>query len=205
MRFSDDFEDSQLDTEVWVPHYLPMWSSRAESAAVYSVAGSELRLSIPSDQGLWCPGEHDPLRVSGIQSGVFSGEVGSTIGQQPFREGVVVRDEHPPWGWGSPQGLVVEAGAGRDGSPPRWRAGGWTGGEERPPRSRESLSRGIRGTRAGARETVRRGRWECDGSAPATSSAPSRARRPESRSRRRRATRTRGSRAETVSRSSASG
>jgi hypothetical protein len=61
-EFSDDFDASALDTGVWVPHYLPMWSSRAESAATYAVAGSELRLTIPPDQRLWCPGDHDPLR-----------------------------------------------------------------------------------------------------------------------------------------------
>ena len=99
--FVDDFEGTELDTEVWIPHYLPMWSSRAETAATYRVAGSELRLTIPPDHGLWCPDEHDPpLRVSGIQSGILSGEVGSTRGQQPFRDGLVVKEQQPAqWGW----------------------------------------------------------------------------------------------------------
>jgi hypothetical protein len=99
--FADDFDGAGLDTEVWVPHYLPMWSSRAQSAATYELAESELRLTIPPDQGLWCEGEHEPpLRVSGIQSGVFSGPVGSTIGQQPFRDGAIVREAQPTlWGW----------------------------------------------------------------------------------------------------------
>jgi hypothetical protein len=105
--FLDDFDAAELDTDVWVPHYLPMWSSRAESAAAYAVDGSELRLSIPPEHGLWCPGEHEPLRVSGIQSGVFSGPVGSTIGQQPFRDGVVVRELQPThWGWTPHYGLL---------------------------------------------------------------------------------------------------
>jgi hypothetical protein len=97
--FADDF-DRDLNTDVWVPHYLPQWSSRAESTATYAVAGSELRLTIPPEQGLWCPGDHDPLKVSGIQSGVFSGPVGSTIGQQPAHDGVLVREFQPAqWGW----------------------------------------------------------------------------------------------------------
>jgi hypothetical protein len=105
--FSNDFDGSELDTDVWVPHYLPMWSSRAETAASYAVADSELRLTIPPDHGLWCPGDHDPLRVSGIQSGVFSGPVGSTIGQQPFRDGLVVREHQPThWGWTPHYGLL---------------------------------------------------------------------------------------------------
>ena len=98
--FLDDFDGAALDTEVWVPHYLPQWSSRARSAATYVVSMSQLRLTIPSSQGLWCPADHAPLRVSGIQSGVFSGPVGSTIGQQPVREGAVVREAQPTrWGW----------------------------------------------------------------------------------------------------------
>jgi hypothetical protein len=105
--FLDDFDGDDLDISVWVPHYLPMWSSRAESAATYATVGSELRLTISPGQGLWCPQDHDPLRVSGIQSGIFSGEVGSTIGQQPFREGLVVREFQPThWGWTPEYGLL---------------------------------------------------------------------------------------------------
>lgn len=108
MSFRDDFEGDQLDLSVWIPHYLPQWSSRADSAATYQVAGSQLRLSIPPEQGLWCPAEHDgPLRVSGIQSGVFSGEVGSTVGQQPFRDGLRVRQAQPTqWGWTPHYGVL---------------------------------------------------------------------------------------------------
>ena len=101
MPFADDFPAASLDTSVWVPHYLPMWSSRAQSAATFELAESELRLTIPVDQGRWCEGDHEPpLRVSGIQSGVCSGPVGSTSGQQPYREGLRVREQQPAqWGW----------------------------------------------------------------------------------------------------------
>ena len=98
--FLDHFDGSELDTSVWVPHYLPQWSSRAASAATYAVRDSSLHLTIPVEQGLWCPDEHDPLRVSGVQSGVFSGPVGSTVGQQPLHEGSVVREaQETLWGW----------------------------------------------------------------------------------------------------------
>lgn len=99
--FSDDFDGHDLDRSVWIPHYLPQWSSRAESAATYRVTGSQLRLSIPVEQRRWCPEEHEePLRVSAIQSGVFAGEVGSSVGQQPFRDGLRVREAQPvQWGW----------------------------------------------------------------------------------------------------------
>jgi Glycosyl hydrolases family 16 len=136
--FFDDFDGPDLDTDVWVPHYLPQWSSRAESAATYTVDGSELRLTIPPEQGLWCRDEHEPpLRVSGIQSGVFSGDVGSTIGQQPFRDGLEVREAQPAhWGW-TPEYGLLEVRARLDLSP-RSMASVWMIGlEEEPTRSGE--------------------------------------------------------------------
>jgi hypothetical protein len=136
-RFFDDFDAPDLDTEVWVPHYLPQWSSRAESAATYVTDGSELRLTIPPEQGLWCPGEHDPLRVSGIQSGVFSGPVGSTIGQQPFRDGAVVREFQPTqWGW-TPRYGLLEVRARMDLSPRSMAAVWMVGLEDEPNRCAE--------------------------------------------------------------------
>jgi Glycosyl hydrolases family 16 len=136
--FSDDFDGPGLDTEVWVAHYLPQWSSRAESAATYDVAGSELRLTIPADQGLWCAGDHEPpLRVSGVQSGVWSGPAGSTAGQQPYRDGLVVREAQPArWGW-TPRYGAIEVRARMELSP-RSMASAWLAGvEDEPPRSGE--------------------------------------------------------------------
>jgi len=93
MAFSDDFDGPGLDRAAWLPHYLPHWSSREASAATFAVEDSELRLTIPVRQGLWCEGDHEPpLRVSGVQSGSLSG-------QQPFRDGQRVRSEEPAW-WG---------------------------------------------------------------------------------------------------------
>jgi hypothetical protein len=103
-RFSGD----TLDSEIWFPYYLPHWSSRSRSAATYSIQDGELRLSIPADQPLWCPDLHqEPLRVSCIQSGSFAGPLGSSIGQQPFREGLEVREEQPTlWGYTPHYGRV---------------------------------------------------------------------------------------------------
>ena len=138
MAFRDDFDGHELDRAVWVPHYLPQWSSRALSAATYEVAGSELRLSIPREQGLWCPDEHDePLRVSGVQSGVFSGEVGSTVGQQPFRDGLVVREAQPAhWGW-TPHYGVLEVRARMELTARSMASVWWVGIEDEPQRSGE--------------------------------------------------------------------
>ena len=138
IAFFDDFDGPDLDLAVWVPHYLPQWSSRAESAATYEVAGSELRLTIPPQQGVWCEGDHEPpLRVSGVQSGVFSGAVGSTVGQQPFRDGQVVREHQPAqWGW-TPEYGLIEVRARMELSP-RSMASVWMVGlEEQPDRCGE--------------------------------------------------------------------
>jgi hypothetical protein len=94
--FAEEFDAPTLDTSVWLPHYLPAWSSRAQTAATYEIRDSCLRLSIPPSQGLWMAAEHPtPLRVSGVQTGNFSGPLGSTIGQQPLSGGSVVREEQP--------------------------------------------------------------------------------------------------------------
>ena len=45
--------------------------------------------------------------MSGIQSGNFSGPVGSTIGQQPYRDGVTVREQQQTfWGWTPEHGYI---------------------------------------------------------------------------------------------------
>lgn len=91
------FTGPDLDPSRWMASYLPAWSSRAASAATYDLGPAGLRLSIPPQHPLWCPDLHeDPLRVSAVQSGSWSGPVGSTRGQQPFRGGLRVREEQPP-------------------------------------------------------------------------------------------------------------
>jgi hypothetical protein len=136
--FEDDFDGDDLDRLVWLPHYLPHWSSRAESAAHYEVRDSRLSLTIPTDQGLWCADDHrPPLRVSAVQSGGWSGPVGSTQGQQPYRDGLVVRERQDPfWGW-TPRGGHIEVRARADLSPRSMAAFWMVGLEDRPDRSAE--------------------------------------------------------------------
>jgi hypothetical protein len=95
------FDAGALDERVWTAAYLPAWSSRREAAATYAVDGDGLHLTIPPGQPLWCPELHEtPLRVSAVQSGNWSGPVGSARGQQPFRDGLVVREAQPArWGF----------------------------------------------------------------------------------------------------------
>lgn len=136
--FEDDFDGPGLDLTTWLPHYLPAWSSRAETAATYEVRDSCLHLTIPPGQGLWCGDQHQPpLRVSGIQTGNFSGPVGSTLGQQPFRDGLVVREQQEAfWGW-TPDHGYIEMRA-RAAVTPRSMVAFWMVGlEDRPERSAE--------------------------------------------------------------------
>jgi hypothetical protein len=93
VEIEDRFEDSRLEERLWLPCYLPQWSSRAQSRARFQVGGGELRLRIEKGQPEWCP-EFDPgVRVSSLQTGVFAGPAGSTIGQHRFAKGLVVREE----------------------------------------------------------------------------------------------------------------
>jgi hypothetical protein len=100
-ELDERFDGERLDPGVWFPYYLPHWSSRAGSAATHRVGDGGLHLSIPVDQPLWCPDRHrEPLRVSCVQTGSFAGPLGSTVGQQPFADGLTVREEQPTlWGY----------------------------------------------------------------------------------------------------------
>jgi hypothetical protein len=92
LAFEDTFDGDALDEARWLPYYLPQWSSRAASAARYQIGGGVLRLVIEADQQPWCPEFDGQIRVSSLQTGVFTGPVGSTAGQQRFKPGLVVRE-----------------------------------------------------------------------------------------------------------------
>jgi Glycosyl hydrolases family 16 len=108
-EFRDDFDRGELDRSVWFPHYLPAWSSADLTRASYRITDSCLRLFIPTEFGLWCAGDHpEPLRVSGIQSGSYSGPVGSGAGQQRFRDDQRVLEHQPHFeGWLPSSGRVT--------------------------------------------------------------------------------------------------
>ncbi len=109
---TEHFEGSDLAGDRSVPWYLPHWSSREVARASYDVADSVLRLRIPTGQGLWCADRHSPaLRTSTIASGLYAGPLGSTVGQQPFADGLTVTEEQDPFrGWLLTEGrLTVRA------------------------------------------------------------------------------------------------
>jgi hypothetical protein len=91
ITFEDDFDSPTLDETVWLPHYLPHWSTPDRTAARYDIRDGVLRLLIEADTPPWCPALDGDLRVSSLQTGVFAGPVGSSRGQLQFHEDVVVR------------------------------------------------------------------------------------------------------------------
>jgi hypothetical protein len=91
-EIDERFEVPVLDPAIWIPYYLPHWSSRERTSARYEVGGGSLRLRIDRDQPAWSPEFDGPIRVSSLQTGVFAGPVGSSVGQLRFREGLIVRE-----------------------------------------------------------------------------------------------------------------
>ncbi|MEO1288206.1 MAG: glycoside hydrolase family 16 protein, partial [Chloroflexota bacterium] len=109
LEFNDDFDSPKLNLDNWIPYYLPHWSSRERSAPRYHLDNSNLILRIDADQAEWCPEFDETIRCSSIQTGLFAGEVGSSIGQHRFKEGLVVRESQPTQFLYTPQYGYFEA------------------------------------------------------------------------------------------------
>jgi hypothetical protein len=92
LEFHDEFASATLDTDKWLPYYLPHWSSRAASAPRYRLDDSHLVLEITADQRPWCPEFNGEVIVSSLQTGLFAGPVGSPDGQHRFNPACVVRE-----------------------------------------------------------------------------------------------------------------
>lgn len=95
LEFDERFDGDELDRGRWIPHHLPHWSSREQSAARYRVGGGTLRLRIEADQPPWCPEFDGAVRVSSLQTAVFAGPLGSPVGQHRFSPDAVVRETQP--------------------------------------------------------------------------------------------------------------
>ena len=95
LEFCDNFTGDALDKAKWLPYYLPQWSSRERTKARYSLRDNHLQLHIDADQQPWSPEYDGGIRVSSLQTGCFSGEVGSAAGQLPFREDLRVEEAQP--------------------------------------------------------------------------------------------------------------
>jgi Glycosyl hydrolases family 16 len=93
LEFDEDFRGDGIDTERWVPYYLPHWSSRDRTAARYGRHEGRWALQIEADQPAWCPEWDGDLRASVVQTGLSAGPLGSDRGQLHFRDDLVVREE----------------------------------------------------------------------------------------------------------------
>lgn len=91
LEFYDGFDRGYLDESHWLPYYLPQWSSRALSSPRFEFSENGFSLNIEQDQQPWCPEFNGEVRVSSLQTGVYSGPVGSLLGQHRFSPDCRVR------------------------------------------------------------------------------------------------------------------
>jgi hypothetical protein len=92
LEFHDEFDGDTLDTDRWIPYYLPQWSSREQSAPRYALGDGTLSLRIEADQQPWCPEFDGDTKVSSLQTGIYAGLEGSSTGQHRFSDKLVVRE-----------------------------------------------------------------------------------------------------------------
>jgi hypothetical protein len=154
LELDESFEGIELDRTRWLPYYLPQWSSRARSAARYSVGGGLLRLRIDADQEPWCPDFDGEVRVSSLQTGAFSGPVGSRVGQHRFDPGLVVREAQENVRLYTPLYGRIELRARASDDPDTMAALWMIGYEDEPSRSAEICVCEIFGRNVGSGETV---------------------------------------------------
>src|ERR1700712_1699221 len=82
--FDERFGRPELDRGLWIPEYLPHWTTPERSAARFALTRDGLELRIDADQPPW-RAEDGGMRVSHLQTGSWSGPLGSTAGQHPPR------------------------------------------------------------------------------------------------------------------------
>jgi hypothetical protein len=137
LEFEDRFDAPVLDPTRWLPYHLPQWSSREQAAARYALGDGMLRLRIEADQQPWCPEFDRDVRVSSLQTGVFAGPVGGTVGQHRFNPAAVVREAQPARRLYTPRYGVVELRAKALDDPGAMVALWMIGFEDEPDRSAE--------------------------------------------------------------------
>ena len=109
LAVDEQFDGDDLADTRWFPHYLPHWSSRAATRARYEVSDGTLKLRIHRDTEPWSPEYDGDVRVSHLQTGQFSGPLGSPVGQHRFRAGLEVREEQDEERLWLPHFGVIEA------------------------------------------------------------------------------------------------
>ena len=91
LTVNETFDADSLNEQLWVPHYLPQWTTPQRSLARFDIVDSTLRLKIESDQLAWSPEFSDGFRVSNLQTGVRAAAEGDTHGQHRHQSGLEVR------------------------------------------------------------------------------------------------------------------
>jgi hypothetical protein len=137
LEFDESFDSPTLSPERWIPHYLPQWSSREQSAARCAIRDGMLTLRVDTDQPPWCPEFDGALKVSSLQTGVFAGPLGSAIGQHRFHDDLVVREAQEAARLYTPHFGLVEARVKATGHPRCMVALWMIGFEDIPTRSAE--------------------------------------------------------------------
>lgn len=153
LAFEDRFESEALDSNKWLAFYLPHWSTIERTRPRYRMEGGYLTLRIDAEQEPWCPHYDGEVIVSSIQTGHFSGPIGSPIGQHRFREGLKVTEEHPVQRLYVPQYGYFELRAKADLSPGSLAALFMIGFEDEPERSGEITIMEIFGDGIGPKGT----------------------------------------------------
>ena len=154
--FEDDFDSGRLDESKWLPFYLPQWSSRAKTGAKYRFEDSQLILQITEDQEPWNPELDGAIKVSNLQTGVYSGPLGSEYGQHRFNPNCRVREEQAETRLFTPKYGYLEMRAKGLHTPNNLCALWMIGFEDRPERSAEICVFELKGWNGGGadRSTV---------------------------------------------------
>lgn len=153
LAFEDRFEGDTLDSTKWLAYYAPHWSTLERTRPRYSVRDGYLTLRIDADQEPWCPQYDGEVIVSSIQTGHFSGPLGSSVGQYRFRKGLIVQEEHPAQRLYVPQYGYFELRAKADIGPGNLAALFMIGFEDEPERSGEITIMEVFGDGIGPRGT----------------------------------------------------
>ncbi|SEJ70977.1 glycoside hydrolase family 16 protein [Demequina mangrovi] len=102
------FAGEPLDGTLWIPDYLPHWTTPDRSGARYDFTPGGLELLIEHDQRAWRPEDGD-FRVSHLQTGEYGGPLGSNVGQHRIGRDLRVVTERPTRRlWTPPRAGAVE-------------------------------------------------------------------------------------------------
>ncbi|GMQ31530.1 glycoside hydrolase family 16 protein [Algoriphagus confluentis] len=152
--FNQDFEEKELDLKAWIPFYLPHWSSREKTKPRFTLENGKLILKIDYDQAPWSEEFNGPIRVSSLQTGVFSGPLGTSIGQHRIHPKAMVREEQIPAHTFLPRYGYFEIRAKASANPDNVSALWMIGYEDRPEHSAELCLVEIKGSNVEGNKAV---------------------------------------------------